>query len=214
MRRILDNILAREWDMFVRVNNRGGVADCQRNPETFALMRRSQIVTWPEAVQKSYLRDLISAAESGRNLMTEKYAWMMERTFPEEFAAIRHMLPEIAETVQCMIEVIISINLGWKVELAAEYPRLSGQSRPLCSESDSPDDVSFETYLRGELKTFSPETIRLLYEHTRKSSDARINEAKLNLLHQVLAYGYASLDDAERRAEVCFTAGLTDRLLH
>ena len=72
--------------MFDEVQNNGGRAECQNNPREFEIMRSSQLKTWSEDVLKSYLHDLTSAAYSKRNLLTEKYAYMMESTYPEEFA--------------------------------------------------------------------------------------------------------------------------------
>jgi len=87
--------------------------------------------------------------------------------------------------------------VGWKAELFDRYPRLSGKGRPLRTSEDSTGETSFETYLRGELKTYSARTITLLHELTLRQQQDGVNGAALNLLNQVQQYGYATLEQAE-----------------
>lgn len=68
----------------------GGPASCQMRPDTFKIMRKSQAATWSDELLASYLEDLKTATREGRNIMTEKYARMMESTFPEEYRSWRH----------------------------------------------------------------------------------------------------------------------------
>ena len=44
---------------------------------------------------------------------------------------------------------------------AEKYPHLSGQARIIHTSEDTLYDISFETYLRGELKTYSMQTLVL-----------------------------------------------------
>ena len=76
---------------------------------------------------------------------------------------------------------------------------LSNKGRPVHTSEDTRYDTSFETYLRGELKTYSPATIRAYHAHTLRQRESGINGVEVTLLAQVQAYGYASLDAAERR---------------
>ena len=167
---LMSEIIKLEWDMFSHVSNVGGPASCQMRPDTFKIMRKSQAATWSDELLASYLEDLKAATREGRNIMTEKYARMMESTFPE---------------------------VGWKAELFDRYPRLSGKGRPLRTSEDSTGETSFETYLRGELKTYSARTITLLHELTLRQQQDGVNGAALNLLNQVQQYGYATLEQAE-----------------
>ena len=82
---LMSEIIKLEWDMFSRVSNVGGPASCQMRPDTFKIMRKSQAATWSDELLASYLEDLKTATREGRNIMTEKYARMMESTFPEEY---------------------------------------------------------------------------------------------------------------------------------
>lgn len=194
----ISTIIDLEWEMFSNVSNVGGPASCQLDPKTFGIMRRSQIAAWPEELLKSYLDDLTAARREGRNLMSEKYARMMESTFPAEYREIADRLPRIDQATLALIEDIVSVNIGWKQEMADRYPVLNGKGRPIHTKDDTHHVTSFETYFRGELKTYSPKTIRLFHEHIKSQKKNGVNEAELNLLNQVKGYGYTSLAEAEK----------------
>ena len=42
---LIDTIVRIEWEDFLHVNNEGGVASCQRRPDTFKIMRTSLLQT-------------------------------------------------------------------------------------------------------------------------------------------------------------------------
>ena len=90
---VMQEILDMEWEMFHSVQGIDGPAACQQDRETFETMRSSQILAWNEEIAESYLDDLTRAIAAGRNLMTEKYARMMEYTSPCEFRRIGPSLP-------------------------------------------------------------------------------------------------------------------------
>ena len=85
---LVQDIIGIEWDMFSNVHNTGGKASCQNDREDFVIMRKSQFSTWSDETLASYLADLVKAQQDRRNLMSEKYGFMMESTFPDEFAGI------------------------------------------------------------------------------------------------------------------------------
>ncbi len=194
---LMSEVIKLEWEMFSHVSNAGGPASCQMRPDTFKIMRKSQAATWPDELLASYLEDLKAAKREGRNIMTEKYARMMESTFPEEYRKLAASLPPVGEETLQKIEAIVAINVEWKAELFDRYPRLSGRGRPLRTAEDSTGETSFETYLRGELKTYSAHTITLLHDLTVRQQQDGVNGAALNLLNQVQQYGYATLEQAE-----------------
>ena len=171
---LMSEIIKLEWDMFSHVSNVGGPASCQMRPDTFKIMRKSQAATWSDELLASYLEDLKTATREGRNIMTEKYARMMESTFPEEYRKLAASLPSVDKETLQKIEEIVAINVGWKAELFDRYPRLSGKGRPLRTSEDSAMETSFETYLRGELKTYSARTITLLHELTLRQQQDRL----------------------------------------
>lgn len=196
---LIAQIVAQEWAMFNEVQNNGGRADCQNNPRQFEIMRSSQLKTWSDEVQQSYLNDLTTAAYMGRNMLTEKYAYMMENTHPEEFAQIRQFLPEIEPQIRVKIDEIVDINLDWQQEADEKYPNLRAKGRPLTSKEDTAFVTSFETYLRGELKTYSADTILKLHVYTLASLEKHYNMAIANLQNMVGQLGYASLEEANEK---------------
>ena len=196
---LIAQIVAQEWAMFNDVQNAGGRASCQNNPREFEIMRSSQLKTWSEDVLQSYLHDLTSAAYTGRNMLTEKYAYMMENTHPEEFAQIKQFLPEVSPEVRVKIDEIVDINLDWQKEADEKYPNLRAKGRPLTSKEDTAYETSFETYLRGELKTYSAETIMRLHAYTLACLEKHYNMAIANLQNMIGQYGYASLEDANEK---------------
>lgn len=197
MNAIISKILEIEWTMFTEVTNAGGRAWCQEDPETFKIMRTSQAMSWTDELLESYYCDLTNAKKNGRNLMIEKYARMMETTFPDEYQKLSHILPVVDMESLELIEKIIASNIQWELEMAQRYPYLSAKGRPIRTEDEQNHVISFETYMRGELKTYSPKTIRLYYEHMVSQKNKGINNAEVNLLNMVKEYGYETLEDAE-----------------
>ncbi|MCR4666047.1 MAG: DUF4125 family protein [Desulfovibrio sp.] len=193
-RSLVSRIVDLEWEMFSEVQNIGGTADCQHNPGTFRIMRESQLETWDETLLQSYLDDLRLARADGRNLMTEKYAYMMRETHPDEFERIKDVLPERTAGALDMIQEIITIHRAWQNEVRNLYPVLLAHVRPA---EKGGSVASLETYMRGELLTYSDKTISLYLERTRAKRKAGQNEAAENLLHQVSHYGFSSLDECE-----------------
>lgn len=194
---MIEQLILLEWEMFQNVHNAGGPASCQNDFSTFELMRKSQFLAWPEDLQNSYLQDLTLAKEQGRNLVMEKYAYMMESTHPEEFESLRPFLPDVEETARQIIEGIISIQLIWREDFAKAYPHLSGQSRMIHTNEDQSDDTSFETYLRGELKTYSKATLTLYAAMAVAYCKEHKNLTTMIMENTVKAYGYDSLEAAE-----------------
>jgi hypothetical protein len=192
-------IVQAEWEMFQAVPNVGGPAGCQQDPDTFEIMRSSQAVSWSEAALESYLDDLVAAQRSGRNLLTEKYARMMESTAPAEYAAIEHLLPPLDEAARRLIDAIVAVVLGWETEISARFPHVLGRGRPIHASEDRPGVTSVETYLRGELASCSPRTLALYLDHVRAQTKAGVNGCELTLSHTMRRYGFESLAAADRR---------------
>ena len=95
-----------------------------------------------------------------------------------------------------LVEKIVDIVIGWEQEMAKKYPDLVQRGRPVYSSQDTPDVTSLETYLRGELLTYSKKTIELLYDHYHKQRTGKINGSEIILEHMVKQYGYTSLEEA------------------
>ncbi|MBE5933552.1 MAG: DUF4125 family protein [Lachnospiraceae bacterium] len=200
--RIMDNvtrIIEIEWEMFDKVKNEGGRADCQDDWNTFSLMRRSQYMAWSKELQESYLKDLEIAKSKGWNMIMEKYARMMKSTCPEKYEELKDDLPEITEDRIAIQERIIDIQVAWMEEFASKYPKMAGNSRTIRTETDNEYNTSYETYLRGEMSTYSERTF-VMYG---RFVTGLYNEGK-NLAYEImnntaLGYGYDSVEDAERK---------------
>ena len=193
---LIAKIVATEWTMFQNVTNVGGRAACQDNFETFNIMRSSQASAWSEAALASYLEDLTEAQEIGRNLLTEKYARMMEFSAPQEYMRIQNHLPPLDQETRSLIEWIVQSNLVWEEELNAKFPHIRRRGRPASSSADAPHVTSIETYLRGELATYSPRTLALYYQNILEQKAANINGAELVLAITMQRYGFRSLEAA------------------
>ena len=195
MNPIIEQIVEMECEMFQNVRNTGGRAACQDDFETFDVMRKSQFLIWDLPLLESYWQDLQEGKAQGRNLVMEKYAYMMESTAPKEYEAIATGLPKISEEKQAMVEQIVAI--GWREEFAEKYPHLSGQARIIHTSEDTLYDISFETYLRGELKTYSMQTLVLYGRRIVAFVQEQKNMTEEIMRYTTAFYGYKTLEDAE-----------------
>ncbi len=193
---ILEEILALEWEMFRNVKNIGGPASCQEDQEAFYIMRTSQASAFSSAMLESYLEDLKVAQKTGHNLMTEKYARMMESTSPQEYEQLKSLLPPIHPEAQQYIDKIVPIVMEFEKQLAAEYPFVLKVGRPLYSTEDTQMITSVETYLKGELSTYSPKTLSIYYGDLLDYQKQGVNPSKIIMENTVKQYGYPSLEAA------------------
>ena len=196
---LIENILCREWRMFDQVHNEGGRADCQDNHQTFVRMRTAQFTPWPTELLHSYLDDLKTAEEEGRNLLTEKYGRMMESTAAQEYEKIKHFFPVLSEERIRMQEETIAIETAWNEAFAASHPKYAGRGRLIHTKDDTPYETSSETYLRGELSTYSDRTAALYCQWILTLKQNGQNLAAMTADILVHAYGYASVEDAEAK---------------
>lgn len=173
---VLDEIIARELDMFLAVNNEGGMADCQQRPETFRVMRRMTHDVHDDEVLASYLEDLRRAEREGRNVMVEKYARMDDRLPP---LSLSPLLDDIADAETAFLH-----------EACQRYPHVI----------KSNGKGIFRRYLRCELETLSQATLTLYASEVHRAVQEGRNLAVER--HECLArlLGRASL--AAYEAEV------------
>lgn len=195
---LIDSIIKIEWDMFDKVINEGGRADCQDNWNTFSIMRKSQYLTWDEALLESYHKDLMTAKDEGINLIEQKYGFMMESTAPKKYEEIKAGLIACSAQKRALIDEIVKIQVGWMEEFASEYPKLAGNARNIHTSEDSAVNTSAETYLRGELMTYSEGTLLLYGRFVAGLASEGRNLNRLTMENTVHLYGYNSLEDAER----------------
>ena len=191
-------ILKREWDFFQNVHHTEGRADCQDNPQEFEIMRRSQWETLPDEILESYLEDLILAKHRGENIVQDKYARMMKYSSPKEYEIIKEYLPEISKEKEELVQKIVEIYLRWEEEIIQKYPKVTSKGRPLYSKYDTPNYTSIETYLKGELSSYSVKTLKLYYEYIQSCVTNNVNLAENNLENIVHETGYSSIEEAEK----------------
>ena len=183
---------------FQMVHHTEGRAECQNNPDEFVVMRKSQWETMPINILRSYLEDLILAKHKEINIVGEKYARMMEFSAPDEYAQIKDFITPISQEKKDLVNKIVEIYLKWEEEMIEKYPKLASRARPLHSKDDTPNYVSIETYLKGELSSYSVKTLKLYFEYIQESSNQGINLAKKNLENIAKMKGYESLEDVEK----------------
>lgn len=197
--KLIQDVIALEWRQFDRVHNEGGRAACQDNYETFQIMRMSQYMTWPEELLQSFYNDLTVAENRGWNLIMEKYARMMKNTDPEKYMSIEKQLPFISDERLRLQEAVIDIQTRWMEEFAEEFPKMAGSSRNIHSVDDSKYNTSYETYLRGEISTYSEKTFIMYAGFIYEVMKAGLNLTRKIMENTSLLYGYTSLEDAERK---------------
>ena len=179
---LIEKILELELNMFLNVPSRYP-ASCQENPDAFRLYRRVQFAVWSEDTLQSYLDDLLQAKEQGENLMTLKYARM------------ENLISPLKENP--IIDRIVQMELEAQREMLSRYPNLLSQGRPL--EGDRSGVTSFQTYLRGELETYSDRTLERLCRDIQQVRDKGENWAQRSYTHLARNLGYDSIDEVEDR---------------
>ena len=195
---IAEEITRLEWQQFQLTENEGGRANCQGDWQTFHIMRMSQFLTWQLDLQESYRQDLERANSDGRNLITEKYARMMESTAPEIFErTIKPYIKPILEPRKSEQEKIILTQVKWADDFRNRYPHLGFAMRVLKTSEDTAENTSFETYLRGELSTYSAETFAKYKTFIEDLTAKNLNLTQMIIENTVHMYGYDSLEAAE-----------------
>lgn len=194
----IEQIISMEWDMFQEVQNIGGRASCQDDWETFQIMRLSQYENWSAAMTDCWLSFLKGCKAEGRNIVTEKYARMMEYTdtaYYDKF--LKAAMPAVPAENYRIINEIVPQLVDWEQDFARRYPKLAGRSRPVTEEGDATGFTSMETYARGELLTYPKELLQLYLAHVKalaaegKSLSVMIEDTMVKL------YGYQSIEEAE-----------------
>ena len=197
---LINRIIEAEWSMFDEVNNEGGRAACQDDEWTFYAMRYSQHNAFSVEMLESYEQDIMDAVQEGRNLLTEKYAYMMEYTDPAYFEKnLRKHLPQVSAGKEEIVARAANLSIKFQQYIEKKYPAFAKAGRPLTGTDGT--DVSLHVYTLGELKTYSVRTLELYIRDMRESETNGENIAFRIHRSTALFYGYDSLDEAERRLQ-------------
>ena len=191
--KIIEKILEKEWKYFSNLNNIGGRADCQDNKEDFIIMRKSQWETFNEETLLSYLEDL----NSKNNPLFQKYAQMMKYNSPEEYEKIKDILEKASDEKTDLVNKIMFIYMEWEKEFFERYPIFSSMGRPLYSSEDDNIETSIETYLRGELLSYSEKTLKLYLNYVIDNKKKNINLAIKNMDNLARMQGFNDSNDVE-----------------
>lgn len=191
--KIIEQIVLSEWEAFDKVQNEGGRASCQDDFETFSIMRKSQYMTWTDDMLNEYLYHFTNSYNNGRNLITEKYGRMMESTAPEKYEEIKdHFIPLSDERI-ALQEAIISVQVSWMEEVASKYPNIARNARSIHTYEDNAYNTSYETYLRGELGTYSEELIAMYGRFIVDIEKQGQNLAFMTMNNTAILYGYEGI---------------------
>ena len=196
---IINEIIRLEFEAFDKVENEGGRAECQNNWPFFYVMRKSQYLTWTDDMLLC-IRDLWRKnKEKGWNMMTEKYGRMMESTAPEEYELLKNYFPQKSEQTKEIINQVVQIQVEWMKDFSERYPKLAMQARDITSDADGLDNASYETYLRGELFTYSEQLLKMYAQFVIDLYRAGKNLAQMTIENTAKLQGYHSLEEAENR---------------
>lgn len=197
MNRFIDKITEIEYSMLDAVNNIGGRAWCQDNEDVFRAVRACQFQTWPDYLCESYYYDLVDADMAGRNLVFEKYAIMSQYAHPEDYAAVKHVLPVLSEERKARIEKTVAIHVRMAEEFSERYPNVGASGRPLHSSEDTAFATSVESYMRGELYTYSDLTESCYHDFAAECAEKGRNLTAEVRLNQFSLQGISTLEEAE-----------------
>lgn len=198
-RELAEEIARLEFEAFDKVKNEGGRAVCQNDWSTFSIMRKSQYLTWNRTMLIQYFYDFYREFHDGRNLIEEKYGRMMESTAPEKYEEIKDHFPELSPEKKAIIEQITALQVNWMEEFCAQYPVLGGNARNIHTYEDTAYDTSYETYLRGELGTYSDKMLEMYGRYVVEYARLGRNPAYDIMKNSVKMYGYKSVEEAEKK---------------
>ena len=196
---IVDKIVRLEFETFDKVKNEGGRASCQNNWPTFNVMRRSQYLTWNRDMLIQYYYDFRRECNLGHNLITEKYGRMMESTDKKAWNDIKDNFPELSDEKRGIIEQIVAIQMKMMEEFSQNHPKVATNARTLHTSEDTLYDTSYETYLRGEISTYSDKMLQLYGKYVVDCFTEGENIALNTMTNTAKIYGFSSLEEFESR---------------
>lgn len=198
----IKEIIEIEWEMFDRVNHIDGRAECQDDYPMFFGMRYSYYEAFSEGTLEHYRKELKAAQGSGRNVITEKYAYMMEYTDPEYYKnELKKYLPEVSGRKKLLVEKIAKKLTEYETHFVKKYPLFGKAGRPVMDSEE--DAVSSQVYSIGELKTYSMKMLQLVWQDIQEQ-EMGFGENIVFRIHENVArfYGYENVAAAEKALQM------------
>lgn len=156
-RELIEKIVLKEYDMFSCVENIGERAPCQDDFHTFYIMRFAQHSIFGINTLKQYLEDIREAIREKRNLVAEKYSWMMEETDPVYFAKeLKPYLPEVSAQKMKLVAAMTTVFMTCYELVRQRCPKLLEAGR---NPYENVAGASICLYFSSELKTWSEDTL-------------------------------------------------------
>ena len=123
----------------------------------------------------------------------------MESTAPQEYERIKEHFPKLSEQKKQIIEAVVQMQVGWMEEFEKCYPTLAGNARSIHTSEDNLYNTSYETYLRGEISTYSDKMLELYGRYVVEYARNGENLTDAIMKNSVEMYGYRSLEEAEEQ---------------
>jgi len=164
---LLNELVEYERAMFIAVQSKGGPSPCQERQDTFRVMRRMTHSVHDMPTLQALVADFKEAHESGRNLVTEKYARMED------------LIPPLSTNP--LLDIIADAEIAFIAEGTKLYPNAMNLKQ----------DPGFRSYLRCELETFSDASLEHYGNTIRKAQETGRNLAvdRYDFLWRELGYG-------------------------
>lgn len=177
---LITDVVSNEWEMFTNTNNIGRRSSCQDQKGNFIASRAAYWNMFDDQILSSYLNDLSNAKSNKINLAAQKYGYMMKSTDPDHFKTIKHLLLPVTDKKNKLVDSIMLIYMKWEESLLSSS--LDNKNRVLYKQYDSKYNTSVETYMRGELTSYSEETLSLILAQFLKNVSDGENPVKNYLL--------------------------------
>ena len=192
----VQELLDLEWRLFDAAPQAGQRSAQFEDREPFIITRSAQLAAWSPELLESWWQDLRSAQAEGRNPINEKYIYMLEQVDPERYAMLKPGVPEASMEKLWLVDWICQAQGTWQEALQKKYPRITQNSRAIHRSADNQDSVSFETFVRSELMTYSVSTLRLYARQIEKAQKVGENLCETILENTVRQLGFDSLETA------------------
>ena len=124
---------------------------------------------------------------------------MMESTDEKAWNDIKDNFPELSDEKRGIIEQIVAIQMKMMEEFSQNHPKVATNARTLHTSEDTLYDTSYETYLRGEISTYSDKMLQLYGKYVVDCFKEGENIALNTMTNTAKIYGFSSLEEFESR---------------